>query len=107
MYVYCLQGVWNGLTGPTLPDLEKTANANLASLSNIYLGRTLGGIIGLLFVAFIADHVNNWLLLSVSQGLMTLGIILIPWMPNATSLSSTFALATCGYVLTDAGKYPT
>ncbi len=100
-----LQGVCSSLIGPTLPDLGKNVNAELDSLSSIFLGCFVGGIGGALLAGIIPSHVNRCLVISIGLGLLSLGIILIPWIHDVTVLACLFAVAMCGFNLTDTGRW--
>ena len=74
-------GMVVALLGPTIPDLAVHTQSNLSQISILFTARSLGHIVGALYVARFYDRLPGHIVLGVSLLVMGLMVALMPTVP--------------------------
>lgn len=74
-------GMVVALLGPTLPDLAEHTQSNLSQISILFTARSLGHIVGALYVARFYDRLPGHIVLGASLLVMGLMVALMPTVP--------------------------
>ncbi|XP_021060955.1 sodium-dependent glucose transporter 1A-like [Mus pahari] len=96
-------GMTVAILGPTFPDLARSVNQNISSLSDIFVGRALGYFCGSVVGGVLFDCMNHFLLLGMSMLATTIGLYLIPFCKTATLLIAMMSVFGVSFGALDTG----
>ncbi|XP_078503120.1 sodium-dependent glucose transporter 1-like [Lissotriton helveticus] len=81
-------GMAIAVLGPTFKQLSENVNSNVANMSYIIVGRSLGYLGGSMIGGILFDCMNQQLLLGLAMLTTSLGLYVIPWCTKALLLTA-------------------
>ena len=95
------------LVGPSLLDLQMTANTTIKSISMVFIGRAIGGLTGSLLFALVLSRWNQWRVMAVAYVVMATSMVSMPWLGDVIAVIVIYGIAGVGYTVADTGMYKT
>ena len=89
--------------GPTLPYLAENIQVTVTSLGYLFSTRSLGYLLGSLFIGRLFDRFSGHRLMAVMLLLAAFGMVLIPLAPYVTLLALLLLVVGIGLGVTDVG----
>ncbi len=86
---FCL-GIAFSVLGPTLPHLAEQVSASIGSISILFVGNSLGYLIGSYLAGPVFDHWKGHLVLAINLGLLSGLLLLVPAVPGLGLLIALF-----------------
>ena len=102
-----LKGFYICLIGPSLLDLQITANTTTKSMTMVFLGRSIGGMLGSVLYACILYRLNRWLVLAVSFSTMAAVMTSLPWLGHVIAMAVVYGIGGVAFNIADIGKMGT
>ena len=102
---FVLQGLFNEVVGPTLPDLKSRVSSNYEQISRVFSARSAGLFIGSIVGGFLHDRFTRRrdLLLTIALVISGLTIAAAPWCTRLWELGVVFHLMGHGHALLTTG----
>ena len=101
---YYLQGFLVCLVGPSLLDLQITANTNTKSITMVFVGRAIGCAAGAVLFALVLSKFNPWRILAAGYVAMATSLASLPWIGHVSAVTAMYGLGGIGYSIGEAGK---
>ena len=102
---YYLQGFLVCLVGPSLLDLQITANTNTKSITMVFVGRAIGCAAGAVLFALVLSKFNPWRILAAGYVAMATSLASLPWIDHVSAVTAMYGLGGIGYSIGEAGKF--
>lgn len=95
MYLFItniFQGLYSGITGPTVPDLGERLHTDYDSVGFAMAFRSIGKMIGSLTCGYLRDRFSSKgdLLLGVALAVVSVSVVTKPWVPTVSLLAFLF-----------------
>lgn len=86
------QGLYSGITGPTVPDLGERLHTDYDSVGFAMAFRSIGKMIGSLTCGYLRDRFSSKgdLLLGVALAVVSVSVVTKPWVPTVSLLAFLF-----------------
>ena len=92
------------LVGPSLLDLQITANTTTKSISMVFIGRAIGGLTGSLLFALVLAKRNRWHVMAAAFVVMATAMASMPWLGNVIALTVVYGIAGTGFSVADTSR---
>ena len=92
------------LIGPSLLDLQITANTDTKSIAMVFVGRAIGGATGAVLFAMVLSRCHPWRIISVAYIAMATSLASLPWIGHVIGVAAMYGLGGMGYCIADAGE---
>ncbi|KAM4043305.1 sodium-dependent glucose transporter 1 isoform 2-T2 [Anomaloglossus baeobatrachus] len=89
--------------GPTFPDLAANVESTVGNISYIFVGRSLGYLVGSVLGGVLFDHINQHLLLGLSMLSTCTGLFVLPWCKKAIFLTGVMSIVGISMGFLDTG----
>ena len=99
-----IQGFMLCLVGPSLLDLQITANTTTKSISMVFIGRAIGGLTGALLFALVLTKWNQWRVMAAAFVAMATSMASMPWLGNVIAVTVVYGIAGAGYNIADTSR---
>ena len=73
-------------------------------MTMIFIGRSLGGMIGAALFAFVFAKMNRSLVLAAAFFTMALVMTSLPWLGDVIAVTAVYGIGGVGYSVADAGR---
>ena len=100
-----IQGFMLCLVGPSLLDLQITANTTTKSIAMVFIGRAIGGLTGSLLFALVLARWNQWRVMAAAFVTMATSMASMPWLGNVIAVTVVYGIAGAGFNVADTGRY--
>jgi len=102
---FLILGLSYGIEGPSLLDLQIAVNTDTATITRVFIGRSLGTLLGSILSGLFLMKADRYVLVGTSCALMGVLCIILPWTVYTSVLSIVLAgKATAGGFLDAAGN---
>ncbi|KAM4043304.1 sodium-dependent glucose transporter 1 isoform 1-T1 [Anomaloglossus baeobatrachus] len=96
-------GMAISVLGPTFPDLAANVESTVGNISYIFVGRSLGYLVGSVLGGVLFDHINQHLLLGLSMLSTCTGLFVLPWCKKAIFLTGVMSIVGISMGFLDTG----
>ena len=103
-YSLILQGFLVCMVGPSLLDLQITANTDTKSIAMVFIGRAIGGATGAVLFATVLSRCHPWRILGAAYIAMATSLTSLPWIGHVIGVTAMYGLGGMGYCIADAGE---